>query len=130
MRSRPATRPRGRNSRERSLVTLRGSEWTSDGFRTSWRKGCIKAGVAGLTFHDLRGTVVTRLAIAGCTVPQIATITGHSLKDVATILDAHYLARDSGLEEAAISKLETSEKCKPDCKRDPSGSVPEGTVDA
>ncbi|SER26000.1 tyrosine-type recombinase/integrase [Sphingobium sp. YR768] len=94
------------------LITLRGSEWTSDGFRTSWRKGCIKAGVAGLTFHDLRGTVVTRLAIAGCTVPQIATITGHSLRDVATILDAHYLARDSGLGEAAISKLETSRKCK------------------
>lgn len=54
-------------------------------------------GVAGLTFHDLRGTVVTRLAIAGCTVPQIATITGHSLKDVATLLDAHYLVRDSVL---------------------------------
>jgi integrase len=82
---------------ETILVTLRGSPWTSDGFRTSWRRGCIAAGVAGLTFHDLRGTVVTRLAIAGCSVPQIATITGHSLKDVEAILDAHYLMRDSGL---------------------------------
>jgi hypothetical protein len=45
-----------------------------------------------LTFHDLRGTAVVRLAIAGATVPQIATFTGHSLRDVEAILDAHYLA--------------------------------------
>lgn len=116
----------GKELPETILVTMRGSKWTSDGFRASWRKGCAKAGVAGLTFHDLRGTIVTRLAIAGCTIPQIATITGHSLKDVEAILDAHYLMRDSGLGEAAISKLETSENCKPDCKPAPSGSDPEG----
>jgi hypothetical protein len=39
-------------------------------------------------------------------VPEIATITGHSLKDVGTILDSHYLNRDSALGEAAIRKLE------------------------
>ncbi|NOW44351.1 integrase [Novosphingobium sp. SG751A] len=110
---------------ETILVTLRGSPWTSDGFRTSWRRGCIAAGVAGLTFHDLRGTVVTRLAIAGCSVPQIATITGHSLKDVEAILDAHYLMRDSGLGEAAIVRLENAGDCKPDGKPPPSGSAPE-----
>jgi hypothetical protein len=27
-------------------------------------------------------------------VPQVATFTGHSLKDVEAILDAHYLGRD------------------------------------
>ena len=88
------------------LLTERGQPWTSDGFRTSWRKACGKAGIAGLTFHDLRGTVVTRLAIAGASVPQIATITGHNLKDVESILDTHYLNRDSGMAETAISKLE------------------------
>jgi hypothetical protein len=36
-----------------------------------------------------------RLAIAGATVPQIATFTGHSLRDVEAILDAHYLGRDA-----------------------------------
>ncbi|SES14689.1 tyrosine-type recombinase/integrase [Sphingobium sp. YR768] len=92
------------------LLTERGQSWTSDGFRTSWRKACVKAGVAGLTFHDLRGTVVTRLAIAGASVPQIATITGHSLKDVETILDTHYLKRDSEMAETAISKLENRRK--------------------
>jgi integrase len=38
--------------------------WTSDGFRSSWRKACRKAGIVGVTFHDLRGTAVTRLPAA------------------------------------------------------------------
>jgi hypothetical protein len=33
-------------------------------------------------------------AFAGCTQPEIATITGHLLRDVAAIVDAHYLSRD------------------------------------
>ncbi|MEJ2457464.1 MAG: tyrosine-type recombinase/integrase, partial [Novosphingobium sp.] len=76
------------------LATERGTAWTESGFRASWRKACIKAGVSGVTFHDLRGTAVTRLAVAGATVPEIAAITGHSLKEVGTILDAHYMHRD------------------------------------
>jgi integrase len=43
-------------------------------------------GVVGVTFHDLRGTAVTRLALMGCTEIQIAAITGHSLRDVRSIL--------------------------------------------
>ena len=80
--------------------------WTPDGFRSSWRKACAAAGIVGVTFHDLRGTAVTRLAIAGCTEPEIASITGHSLRDVAAILDSHYLHRDPALAESAIAKLE------------------------
>ena len=64
------------------LATTRGKPWTSDGFRTSWSKACVKAGITGLTFHDLRGSAVVRLALADATVPQIATFTGHSLRDV------------------------------------------------
>ena len=84
--------------------------WTSDGFRTSWAKTCAKAKISGLTFHDLRGSAVVRLALAEATVPQIATITGHSLKDVEAILDAHYLGRDVQLAEMAIAKLEKRTK--------------------
>ena len=80
--------------------------WTSDGFRASWRKACAKAGIVGLTFNDLRGTAVTRLALAGCTEAEIGTITGHSLRDVRSILDSHYLHRDPALAESAIRKLE------------------------
>jgi integrase len=92
------------------LTNSLGKPWTSDGFRTSWGKTCDRAGIRGLTFHDLRGTAVVRLAIAGATVPQIATFTGHSLKDVEAILDAHYLGRDIKLAEAAVLKLEARTK--------------------
>ncbi len=88
------------------LANTRGKPWTEDGFRTSWGKAFHKAGlVDDLHFHDLRGTAVTRLALAGCTVPQIAAITGHSLKDVESILETHYLGGDIELAEAAIVKL-------------------------
>ena len=58
-----------------------------------------------LHFHDLRGTAVTRLALSGCTVPQIAAITGHSSRDVDAILEAHYLGGRLELAEQAIVKL-------------------------
>lgn len=87
-------------------VTSRGTRWTGDGFSASFRKTCEAAGIEGLTFHDLRGTAVTRLALAGCTEAEIATITGHSLKTVGMMLDRHYLSRDAGLAESAIAKLE------------------------
>jgi integrase len=88
------------------LTNRKGKPWTSDGFRASWRKSCAAAGVGGVTFNDLRGTAVTRRAVAGCTEAEIATITGHSLRDVRSILDAHYLARDPALGESAIRKLD------------------------
>jgi integrase len=96
----------GRSPEEHILLNSDGKPWTADGFRSSWRKACAASGIAGLTFHDLRGTAVTRLAIAGCTEPEIATVTGHSLGDVRSILDA-YLHRDKELAESAIRKLET-----------------------
>jgi integrase len=92
------------------LTTLEGTPWTSDGFRASWRKACAVAGIRGLTFHDLRGTAVTRLALAECTEAEIATISGHSLRDVRSILDAQYLHRDLALAESGIRKLETRTK--------------------
>ena len=63
-----------------------------------------------MTFHDLRGTAVTRLALAECTEAEIATITGHSLRSVRALLDAHYLNRDPALGDSAITKLETRTK--------------------
>jgi len=89
------------------LTNSRGKPWTSAGFRASWGKAFKKSGLADdLHFHDLRGTAVTRLALAECTVPQIAAITGHSLKDVEAILGTHYLGGTVELAEAAIIKLD------------------------
>jgi integrase len=88
------------------LTSTDARPWTPDGFRASWGKACKKAGIEGVTFNDLRGTAVTRLALVECTEAEIATITGHSLRDVRSILDAHYLHRDIELARAAIAKLE------------------------
>jgi integrase len=88
------------------LTSTDARPWTPDGFRASWGKACKKAAVTGITFNDLRGTAVTRLALVGCTEAEIATITGHSLRDVRSILDAHYLHRDIELAKSAITKLE------------------------
>jgi integrase len=94
------------------LVTSRkkATPWTSNGFGRSWGEAQRNAGITGVTFNDLRGTAVTRLAIAGCTEAEIATITGHTLRDVRSILDAHYLHRDQQLGENAIAKLEARTK--------------------
>jgi integrase len=86
------------------LLSTEGKPWTEAGFRASFNKARDAAGISG--FNDLRGTSVTRLALNGATEPEIATITGHSLKDVCAILDAHYLNRDPELAWNAIRKLE------------------------
>jgi integrase len=99
------------------LTNTRNLPWTSDGFRASWGKLCKRAGIVGLTFHDLRGSAVVRLAISQATVPEIATFTGHSLKDVESILDAHYLGRDIHLAESAVRKLVRKEKRTDSAKR-------------
>jgi integrase len=66
---------------KRGPMVLTSSEdrpWTSDGFRASWRKACVRAGIVGVTFNDLCGTAVTRLALASCTEAEIATIAGYA----------------------------------------------------
>lgn len=104
--------------REAVVICLnsRGRPWTRDGFKSSFadaKAAAVKAGatrIDGLTFHDARGTAVVNLALAGCSVPEIVSITGHSLKDAEAILDAHYLGRDKRLGESAIAKLEAHAK--------------------
>lgn len=63
--------------------------------------------IADKRWSDLRDTAITWLALAGCTIPEIATITGHSLQTVTTVLDKHYLVRDDALGDSAMAKLET-----------------------
>lgn len=92
------------------LVNSSGIPWTEDGFRTMWHKTAKRAGIVDRTFHDLRGTTVTKLARFGCTVPEIASITGHSLTQVKSILEKHYLARDPALAKGAIAKLEAGHR--------------------
>jgi integrase len=78
--------------------------------RSSWRRSCAKAGVDDVTFHDLRGTAVARLALVGCTEAEIVILIGHTLRDVRPISHAHYLHRDAALAESAVRKLEPGPK--------------------
>lgn len=100
------------------LTTKTDMAWKPRYFKAQWEAYSIKADAAlaadnreatikGLHFHDLRGTAVTMLAEAGCTTPQIASITGHSLKTVSQILDK-YLARTRALASGAVTLFENA----------------------
>lgn len=92
---------------ETILTTPGGSAWTESHFSTKFSAAKNEAGLRELHFHDLRGTAVTILAENGATGPEIAAITGHSLKNVEAILDK-YMSRTRALNDAATKKLEES----------------------
>jgi integrase len=87
------------------LTNSGGKPWSESGFQGAWGKATMRAGIRGLTFHDLRGTAVVTLARAGCNEVEIYSITGHKLSDVRAILTAHYLPRDAEVAGNAIAKL-------------------------
>ena len=72
------------------LTNSRGLPWTESGFRASWSKAFNETALSDLHFNDLRGTAVINLADAGCSIPEIASITGHKLKSVHGILERYW----------------------------------------
>ncbi|WP_244544589.1 tyrosine-type recombinase/integrase [Cohaesibacter marisflavi] len=90
------------------LLSASGQPWKSKNFQHRWKDAMVAAKIEDLHFHDLRGTAVTMLAEAGCTAPQIAAITGHSLRHVSGILDK-YLAKTRTLADQAMSKFENAQ---------------------
>jgi integrase len=101
------------------LVNSDGKPWSESGFQGAWGKATMRAGIRGLTFHDLRGTAVVTLARAGCNEVEIYSITGHKPGDVQAILTAHYLPRDAEVAGNAIAKLNRY-KARGDQKEDES----------
>jgi len=87
------------------LTTKTGLPFKKRYFAMQWEDTCTAAGIVDLHFHDIRGTTVTMLAEAGCTLPEIVSITGHTLRRAQDILDK-YLARTSKLAASAIAKFE------------------------
>lgn len=85
--------------------------YTSREFKKAFRKIAIAAGLKNLWFMHLRHTAVVNYARAGCTVPEIASITGHTVGSVNNILK-HYLPRDSELAKGAVAKLERAKARK------------------
>ena len=96
------------------LVNTDRKPWSESGFQGAWGKATARAGIRGLTFHDLRGTAVVTLARAGCNEVEIYSITGHKPGDVRTILTKHYLSQDSEVAENAIAKLNSYKRTKGD----------------
>lgn len=93
----PILRDAQQSCRQRVLVNSYGQNWTSSGFRASWRKEMARLGISGVTFHDLRGTAITyayaRMDRSHADkIRLIAEISGHSRDDAESIITQHYLA--------------------------------------
>jgi integrase len=95
------------------LTSTKGTPWTKDGFRSSWRKAIMGTNAtpsplkpiaeAGLVFHGLRKSSVCALLEAGCSEAEVQAVTGQSPKMV-----AHYARRvnNSKLAANAMRKWE------------------------
>ncbi|HEX9837110.1 MAG TPA: hypothetical protein VGB90_09665 [Alphaproteobacteria bacterium] len=102
----------GRPERNELAIILSettGEAWNGSTFSHSF--GLVRAAAAAscpsladLRFLDLRDTAITRLALAGCDKWQIASISGHSLVAIDTILK-HYLVLGRAFADPAIDKL-------------------------
>ena len=55
---------------------------TEHALRWRWRRACEKAGVAGLTIHDLRHEALSRQAAAGLTIGELQQQSGHRTAQV------------------------------------------------
>lgn len=90
----------------RILLNSRKRPWTKDGFKTSWGKECARLKIGAVTFHDLRGTFITERAREGSSVEDIAKISGHSISEIKSVLEKHYLADDQDASDAVILRME------------------------
>lgn len=98
-------------TRAHLIVDKRGEPYKSDWFRSEFRRVRSTAAekmpsLLERQFLDLRDTAVTRLALAGCTLPEICAITGHQLATATHVLK-HYLALDDRMAAAGIARLKT-----------------------
>jgi integrase len=87
------------------LLNSLGRPWTSSGFSASFRKAQKAASVAGVTFHDLRGTFITRRRGEGSSLEDIADVVGLSTKDISKVLEKHYLGGDETRADAVILRM-------------------------
>lgn len=89
-----------------------GGPYTDSGFNRIWQTQQANHGFKGLQFHGLRRNAVNALLEAGCSVPQVAAITGQSFEMV-----QHYAQEvDQKLQAtSAMNKWKTS-SVKPSVK--------------
>ena len=101
-----------RNTDMTFLVTSQGEPFSAPGFGNWFREACDEAGLPkGCSAHGLRKAAARRLAEAGCTVHQIASITGHkTLKEVAHYAAAADQVRLADAAMRALGGLEREQK--------------------
>lgn len=93
------------------LAAPTGRPWTESHLTHSLGDRLAALGMVGKNIHGLRKLAAVRLALAGCTVHEIAAITGHaSLEMVALYTRDVDQAR---LAASAVGKLETIDNRKP-----------------
>jgi integrase len=85
------------------LATAAGQSFSAAGFGNLFRQWCNEANLSHCTAHGLRKAQSRRLAEAGCTAPQIASITGHkTLSEVQRYIEA---AEQTTLARAAMKTV-------------------------
>ena len=92
------------------LTTKTGRPFTGSNFRHHFGKAMKAAGLSGLTFHGLRYTAAAKLAEAGCSLKEIASITGH--KSLAMIEKYTRDADQERLSGAAIIAWENASRTR------------------
>jgi integrase len=68
-------------------------------FRARWAAACKTAGIAGLHFHDLRGSGATWAATSGATVREVMGRLGHTTPTMALRYQHATLERDQAIAE-------------------------------
>lgn len=94
-----------------TIVSNKNRQMSYSVFRKAFVQICAMAGIRDLQPRDLRRTAVVRLGQAGCTIPQIASVSGHTIDTTTQILEK-YLPRRVELAMAAIQNLENAEDSK------------------
>lgn len=84
-----------------------GLAWTRRNFSRAWDQARKRAGLPPLQRRDLRRTAVVNLALAGCTITDIASITGHSTTSIDAMLKI-YLPHRIEIATAAIAKWDAA----------------------
>jgi len=86
-----------------TIVAFRGRPVNYQRFNERYRRIAGRAEIDAQA-RDLRRTAMLRMAEAGATVPQIASVSGHSIEATQRILET-YLPRNRDLAEIAITRL-------------------------
>jgi integrase len=91
------------------LTTLRGKPFDGKTFTQWFATACDRAGLSSrCTFHGLRKAACRRLAEAGCTVHEIAAISGHkTLQEIERYTKA---ADQQRLARAAMARTALAQK--------------------